>query len=195
MTTSEAGLYEGPLHQLARSAWQSVLVTGILSIVLGILVLIWPGPTLVVAGILFGIYLIVSGILQMVAAFGTHASAGLRVLAFVSGAVSFALAFFCFRSIGNSVLLLAIWIGVSWLFRGITLLAAAISDSDMPSRGWQIFYGIVLAIGGGVLISWPIESIATLTIVTGWWLIFLGVFEVFGSFQIRSQAKATPSAL
>src|SRR5690242_1004898 len=57
--------FEGPLHLLARTAWQVVLLTGVASLVLGILVLVWPGPSLVAAGILFGVYLIVSGVLQL----------------------------------------------------------------------------------------------------------------------------------
>jgi uncharacterized membrane protein HdeD (DUF308 family) len=49
---------EGPLQTLARSAWQSVLVTGLLSVILGVMILVWPGKTLLVAGVIFGIYLV-----------------------------------------------------------------------------------------------------------------------------------------
>ncbi|RDI49354.1 HdeD family acid-resistance protein [Nocardia mexicana] len=196
MTTSNKGAFEGPLHQLARGAWQSMVVIGILSVVIGIMVLVWPGPTLLVAGILFGIYLLVSGILQLVAAFGAHVSTGWRVLSVISGVLSFILAFFSFRHIGDAIVLLALWIGISWLFRGIAVLVAgAESPSGMPGRGWSIFYGIVLLIGGIVLVVWPISSIVTLTLVAGWWLIFMGVMEVIYAFQVRGAAKHTPSEL
>ncbi len=61
MTTSEHAVTEGPLHQIARSAWQLLLLTGILAATLGVVVLAWPNKTLVVVGFLFGIYLVVSG--------------------------------------------------------------------------------------------------------------------------------------
>jgi hypothetical protein len=60
--------------------------------------------------------------------------------------------FFCFRDKVESILLLALWIGISWLFRGFTLLAAALSFDHLPARGWQVLSGVVIVIGGGVLI-------------------------------------------
>ncbi|MFF0494074.1 HdeD family acid-resistance protein [Nocardia sp. NPDC003482] len=192
MATSDS-VYEGPLHQLARSAWQSLLVIGILSVIVGILVLAWPGPTLVVAGILFGIYLLVSGILQLVAAFGPHVSTGWRVLTLISGVLSFILAFFCFRSIGDALVLLALWIGISWMFRGITaLIAGAEGAPGQTGRGWSIFLGVMLIIGGIALVVWPIHSIAALTLVVGWWLIFIGVMDVVYAFGVRSAARNAP---
>ncbi|MGR7000290.1 DUF308 domain-containing protein [Yinghuangia aomiensis] len=43
------------------SAWQAMLVMGIASFALGLIVLVWPGPSLRVVGVLFGVYLLVSG--------------------------------------------------------------------------------------------------------------------------------------
>jgi uncharacterized membrane protein HdeD (DUF308 family) len=79
--------------------------------------------------------------------------------------------FFCFRDKLESILLLALWIGISWLFRGFTLLAAALSFDHLPARGWQVLSGVIIVIGGGVLIISPLDSIAILTLVAGWWLI------------------------
>ena len=87
---------------------------------LGVIVLAWPGKTLLVAGVLFGIYLVVSGVGYVFAAFGTHAGAAMRVLSFLTGVVSLVLGFFCFRDKLESILLLALWIGIGWLFRGVT---------------------------------------------------------------------------
>lgn len=89
--------FEGPLHALSRAAWQVVLLTGVASLILGVLVLVWPGASLAAAGVLFGLYLLVSGIFQLVSAFGTHRTTSLRVLAFISGALSIMLGLFCFR--------------------------------------------------------------------------------------------------
>ncbi|MGW4353006.1 HdeD family acid-resistance protein [Nocardia sp. NPDC004582] len=189
MTTSKEGVFEGPVQTLARSAWQSILVTGILSVVLGILILVWPGPTLVVAGVLFGIYLLVSGVFQLIAAFGLHVSAWMRVLSFITAILSFILGFFCFRNEFQAIGLLALWIGITWIFRGTAVLVAAMSDSAVPGRGWQILFGILLIVGGGLLIVEPFRSITTLVVVVGCWLIVIGIFEVISAFQVKSTAK------
>ncbi|APA98618.1 HdeD family acid-resistance protein [Nocardia seriolae] len=195
MTTSKEGVYEGPVQALARSAWQSILVTGILSVVLGILVLVWPGPTLVVAGVLFGIYLLVSGVFQLIAAFGLHVSAWMRVLSFITAILSFILGFFCFRNEFQAIGLLALWIGITWIFRGTAVLVAAMSDAALPGRGWQILFGILLIVGGGLLIVEPFRSITALVVVVGCWLIAIGIFEVISAFQVKSRAKDVPAGL
>ncbi|MEU4150493.1 HdeD family acid-resistance protein [Streptomyces sp. NPDC026659] len=187
--------FEGPLHALSQAAWQVVLLTGIASLILGILVLVWPGATLLAVGVLFGVYLLVSGVFQLVSAFGTHKKTSLRVLAFISGGLSIVLGLFCFRGPMQSILLLALFIGIGWLIRGVTQTMAAISDSHMPARGWHIFLGIVTFIAGIVLIDSPFESIAVLTLVGGWWLIVVGIVEIITSFSIRSRAKKIPKTV
>lgn len=134
---------------------QVVLLTGVASLILGVLVLVRPDATLLAAGVLFGVHLLISGVLQLVAAFGTHRTTALRVLAFISGALSLLLGPFCLRGPMRSVLLLTLWIGIGWLIRGITQTLAAASDRSMPARGRQIFLGALTFAAGIVLIDSP----------------------------------------
>ncbi|MCL6668323.1 HdeD family acid-resistance protein [Streptomyces panaciradicis] len=193
-TASEPPL-EGPLHALSRAAWQVVLLTGVASLVLGVLVLVWPGASLLAAGVLFGLYLLVSGVFQLIAAFGTHRSTSLRVLAFISGALSILLGLFCLRGPMRSILLLALWIGIGWLIRGITQTLAAAHDKEMPARGWQIFLGVLTLVAGIVLIDSPFESVAVLTLVSGIWLVAVGIVEIITAIRIRGRAREVPQAL
>ncbi|MEU8791899.1 DUF308 domain-containing protein [Streptomyces sp. NPDC048643] len=187
-TDPDGPLLEGPLHLLSRSAWQAVLAAGVAALALGVIVLIWPGASLLVAGVLFGLYLVV-------AAFGTHVATSLRVMAFISGALSIVLGLFCFRGATQSILLLALWIGIGWLFRGITQTLVAASDPSVPARGWQIVLGIISFLAGVVLIVSPFESVAVLTVVGGIWLIAVGITETVVAFRIRSGARAIPRSL
>ncbi|MFG2606891.1 HdeD family acid-resistance protein [Streptomyces sp. NPDC048514] len=184
--------FEGPLHSLSKAAWQTVLLTGIASLILGVLVLVWPGASLRAAGVLFGLYLLISGVFQLASAFGTHRTTSLRVLAFISGALSIVLGLFCFRGPMQSILLLALWIGIGWLIRGITQTLAAVHDPRMPARGWQIFLGILTFIAGIVLIDSPFESVAVLTLVGGIWLIAVGIVEIITAFRVRGRADRLP---
>ncbi|BDT90779.1 MULTISPECIES: HdeD family acid-resistance protein [Nocardia] len=192
MTTNS--VVEGPLQSLARRAWQTVLLTGVLAVILGILILVWPDITLQAAGIVFGIYLVVTGFLQLIAAFGAPASAGLRVLSFIIGVLSIVVGVFCFRDELASILLLGLWIGIGWLFRGIALLAAAISEPAMPGRWWQVFFGVVTAAAGVVLIVWPVRSVATLAVLAGVWLIILGIMEIVVAFGVRRDVRTVGAA-
>jgi uncharacterized membrane protein HdeD (DUF308 family) len=170
---------------MLQHLWKSTLLSGILAVILGILALTWPGITIVVAAIFFGAYLLVTGFAQVVFAFSLHVSAGGRVLLFISGAAALILAVLCFRSLAQSILLLAIWIGVGFIFRGVATAVSAISDPTLPGRWWEIFIGGISLVAGVIMLASPFQSIATLTVVVGIWLIVIGVFEVVSSFGIR----------
>jgi uncharacterized membrane protein HdeD (DUF308 family) len=183
-----------PAEKLSRNAWLWVLAEAVASIVLGVLILLWPGATVLVAAGFFGAYLIISGILQLVFSFGTHASGSARVLAFISGALSVILGVFCFRSALQSIVLLALWIGIGWMFRGIALVVAAASDPAMPARGWQIALGVLNALAGVVLIVSPLESTLVLAVLGGITLIVLGVTEAVTAFGLRRITRADTAA-
>ncbi|WP_336085603.1 HdeD family acid-resistance protein [Nocardia sp. SSK8] len=186
MTTNT--VLESPIAALAKKTWQTILVTGVLAVVLGIIILVWPGPSLLVAGVLFGIYMVVSGIFQLIAAFTHLPSTSFRVLSFISGVLSLIIGVFCFRDDITSIVLLGLFIGIGWLFRGVAMLFAAIADKGVPGRGWQIFYGLLSAIAGVVLIVWPISSVATLVLVVGIFLIIIGIMEIITAFGVRKDA-------
>ncbi|WP_328466197.1 HdeD family acid-resistance protein [Streptomyces sp. NBC_00448] len=186
MTHLSGDVPGGALGALARSAWQVLLTAGIAAIVLGVIVLAWPHSTLLVVGILFGVYLVASGILQLAGAFGPHVPGGMRALSFVTGALSVLLGLICFRGAAESLLLLALWIGFGWLLRGIMMIAVAVSTEDLPARGWQVFFGAITLVAGIVLIVSPFGSLTALTIVSGVWLIVLGVAEVVHAISLRS---------
>ncbi|KUO10530.1 HdeD family acid-resistance protein [Streptomyces sp. DSM 15324] len=189
----DAPLTEG-LGALANMGWQILLTTGLATIALGIVIFAWPEETLQVVGVLFGIYLLVTGVFQLAAAFGTHVPRHLRVLHFLTGALSVLLGLICFRGTLQSVFLLALWIGFSWLLRGIMVTAAAASAEDMPARGWQLFYGIISVLAGIVLIVSPFTSIAALTLAVGVMAVVLGVVEVFQAIRMRVEVgRLAPS--
>jgi uncharacterized membrane protein HdeD (DUF308 family) len=164
-------------------------LSGVLSLALGVTVLAWPQISVLAAAIAFGVYLLITGGAQVVFAFSLHVSAGSRILLFISGAASLILAVLAFRHFGNAVLLLAIWIGVGFIFRGVATTVSAISDPDLPGRGWSIFIGVISLLAGIVVMASPFESIVTLALVVGIWLAVLGIFEILSAFRIRKAVE------
>ncbi|WP_413802935.1 HdeD family acid-resistance protein [Streptomyces iranensis] len=184
---SEEGTpYATMQNMLSNTTWQVLVTAGLVAIALGIMVLAWPGPSLVVIGALFGAYLLISGIFQLAGAFGSHIPRNLRVLSFVTGALSVLLGLLCFRAPAQSILLLALWIGFAWLIRGVMQTAMAISGEGLPARGWQLFLGVLTILGGIILIVAPFGSITALTVVAGIWLLALGIIEIMHGIQLRT---------
>jgi uncharacterized membrane protein HdeD (DUF308 family) len=184
-----------PVPSLLPHLWKSALLSGVLSLIVGIVVLAWPGISILAAAIAFGVYLLITGIAQVAFAFALQVSAGSRILLFISGAASLILALLAFRHFGQgyAILLLAIWIGVGFIFRGVATTISAISDPHLPGRGWSIFVGVISLIAGIVVLASPFESIVTLAIVVGVWFVVIGVFEIVSSFGIRKASHTLTS--
>jgi len=174
-----------------RRLWKSTLALGVLTLVVGAAVLVWPGQSIVVAAALFGVYLLASGIAQVVAAFTVYAPAASRVLLFISGALSVVLGVFAFRDFddGAAVWLLTLWIGIGFIFQGVASSVLAISVPKLPDRGWYIFVGFLTVIAGMVVLVWPISSIMALAIIAGVWLVVMGTAEIVWALSARSTAK------
>ena len=174
-----------------RHLWKSVLSLGVLTLIVGAAVLVWPSPSIVAAGILFVVYLLASGVAQVIAAFTVQSRAASRVLLFISGALSIALGVFAFRDFddGAAVWLLAVWIGVGFMFQGVSETVLAISFKELPYRGWYVLMGVVAVIAGVVMLASPISSIAVLSIVAGVWLVVIGTTEIVWAVNVRGTAK------
>jgi uncharacterized membrane protein HdeD (DUF308 family) len=170
-------------------AWWWPAIFGVISIIAGVLALAWPGPTLIVLAVLFGIELIVWGLFRLVGAltFG-EAGGGARTLWAILGILSLLIGFYALRHIVITVLSLGLLLGIFWLVDGIGLLVSAVEHRDMPGRGWSIFSGILGIIAGLVLLVWPALSILTLAILAGIWLIVVGVMQISVAVQLRRLA-------
>ena len=169
-------------------AWWLLLFGGIISLGVGIMALVWPGKTIVVVAILFAIYLIISGIFEIVRSFASGLTGGTRVLLLITGVLSIILGVFAIRSALNAAELLAIFIGIAFLFRGFGSLFLGFDSKE--GRGWNIFFGIIMLIGGVVILVQPLISVVTLAWVVGIWLIVIGIYEIIAAFIVRSRTKA-----
>jgi uncharacterized membrane protein HdeD (DUF308 family) len=180
-----------------RGISTAAILSGFLSVVLGVVILAWPEPSVVAAAVLFGVYLVVSGVAQVFLAFSLPISAGSRFLNLISGVASVSLGILAFRHFGQgyAVLLLAIWVGVGFIFRGVSVTASAIAVPQFPGRGWAIFFGFIGIIAGFVVLAYPFDSIETLALVVGACLIILGEVEVGTGVGMRRDVKKAENSV
>ncbi|MFI6587981.1 HdeD family acid-resistance protein [Embleya sp. NPDC050493] len=152
-----------------------LLVLALASVVLGAVVLAWPTQTVRVVAVLFGLYLLVSGLMQLALSAGALFSGGMRAVLIVSGLLSVVLGIVCLGGGSRSVTVLAVLIGIGWLVRGIAELAGAAATGGLPGRGWVVFFGIVDIAAGIVLIAAPVSSTKVLAVLAGIVLVVLGL--------------------
>ncbi len=188
MTT---GMRRDPADLVARVGrhWGWLLAFGIITVGIGIAALVWPGRTLVVVAVLFGIQLIVLGIFRFAAAFATDdLTGGTRVLYALLGVLSLIIGLYAVRHILITLLALALLLGIFWIVSGTVELFTAVSHREMPNRAWNAVMGIISVLAGIVLLVYPGISLLVLAVVVSVWLLIFGIMQITLAFRIRSLA-------
>jgi uncharacterized membrane protein HdeD (DUF308 family) len=182
----------GVMQDLADH-WGLVVVLGIVSIILGLLVIAYPGATIVTVAIFFAAWLFVTGIYEVIVSFTRDGDTAMRVFHAIIGVLSVIVGFALLRSPFQSVEVVIFVIGIFWLVQGIMTFVAAFSVKQ--GRNWGIFIGILGILAGIVILVYPIDSAVTLALIGGIWLVILGIMQIVAGFQIRrARNLLAPSA-
>jgi uncharacterized membrane protein HdeD (DUF308 family) len=92
---------------------------GVIGILAGIVAFVWPGQTFIVLAAILGWYLLFRGLFDIVNSFVNH-GADFWWLELIVGIAEVLVGFWAVGYPGNSAVLLALWVGVGALARGIT---------------------------------------------------------------------------
>jgi uncharacterized membrane protein HdeD (DUF308 family) len=178
---------------LARN-WWAVALRGLVAILFGLIALVIPGAVLLSFALLFAAYLIVDGVLGMIAAVRAashHERWGLLLFeALVNIVVGAIAAVFPAAAVAGFVLVLAIWA----LVTGVLMVAAAFRLHVSHGRWWLVFAGVVSVVWGVLLLLAPFMGAVVLT----WWLgayaIIFGISLLILGFHLRSQHPSDAAA-
>src|SRR5215471_661792 len=178
-----------PADTVARVSghWGWVLGFGIITLAIGIVDLTWPGRTLVVLAVLFGVQLIVMGVFKFARAIASDdlTSSG-RVMLALIGVLSLIIGLYAVRHVLITLIALALLLGIFWIVSGAIEIFMALSHREMAHRGWNALMGIISVLAGIVVLSYPGISLLVLAIVLGAWLIVFGAMQVTLAFRVRS---------
>lgn len=166
--------------------WQQVLV-GVLSVVFGVVVWIWPSETLYTFAVLVGIWLIVLGVSRLVSAFmyvpdrttGQHVLSGVAgVLYIIGGAI-------CLRHLVVSLALIAVFVALQWLLTGIADLTFAMHNQG-AERVWLIISGVLSLILGLIFLSLPGLSLRFFLVFTAVTALIVGIGQITAGIRLRA---------
>lgn len=165
--------------------WQAA-VRGILAIIFGILVLVWPGISLLVLVYLFGALALVNGFLALIAAFQ------LRPILFsvwplvLEGLAGIAIGLLTFFWPGITSLVLLLLIAIWAVVLGICEIAAAFSSNASAGERWMTgIAGAFSIIFGILLLLQPRAGLLAVVWLIGFYAIIWGIVLISYSMQRR----------
>jgi len=172
---------------LARN-WGVVALRGLLTILFGILVLIWPEISLVLLIAFFGIFALIGGILALLAAFrGRQADEGWAIFLALEGLAGIAAGVIAFLWPRITAVALVYLIAFWAIARGIFEIISAVQLRREIENEWLLGLAGLLSIGFGVLLAlWPGPGLLAILWIIGIYAIVLGVLQLFLAFRLRS---------
>ena len=180
-----------PLSDLGHAGWL-VMAAGAISIVAGLLAIVYPDITLTLLAIFGGINLIVMSVLGLVDAFSRSADGGSRALSAIFGVLSLIAGLLLLRRPGETlvalVLILGIWLVVSGavhLFRGVV---------QRDGRALQLFVALCEIVLGAVILSVPGPSLRTVAVIAGIGFVLRGALAVYTGWQLHAAGDALAAA-
>ncbi len=176
--------------------WLLPVGFGVAGVVLGVLVVIWPGHTVSALTLLFGLYLLLTGVYRFVTAVqlkGVEPVA--RVVAIVLAVLSVAFGVLCVARPFHTASTLALVIGAFWLASGaLTVFGAWQRSRRTPGRSPGLAGGVFAIIIGLLIMAFPGASLVVLAWILGCWLIFFGFSAIATGLTARKLLERARNA-
>jgi uncharacterized membrane protein HdeD (DUF308 family) len=171
---------------IGRSWWLWILF-GVLSVLAGAIALINPGLSLLAIAILFGCYLIVAGVFDLLAGVSAQdVDATRRIFAVVLAILSLIAGVVCLLRPGTGIFALVIVIGVFLVISGVIQIVGAVSD-DLPWLTGGL--GLVNLVLGIVILAAPDLGLITLALLFGIGLVVRGAVAIAAGVHLRRLAS------
>ena len=168
--------------------WWVLLIFGVLSMLIGALLIFWPGATLTVVTTIVGLFMIIVGVVRFfMAIFGS--SVDNRWLLALIGIIGVVIGIIVMRNPETTIKVIVLVTAIFWVVLGMVDFFRGLTDANLPDRGLRIGFGALTALFGVVLLVWPDVTVTVFAVLVGIYIVVLGIFEVIAAFQLKN---ATP---
>ena len=163
----------------SSTPWGLALAIGVIAVVFGAVVIANPFDSLRTVTALIGVFLIVAGVIGLVAGRG-HGAVGFSgpIVAVIGGVILLFLP-------GVTLKVAAVAVGVILLVWGVVTALAAWRERGRTTGG-SMAGGVVLAVLGLVVIVWPGPTLSLLTLLFGIAVLVFGVAMIVQAIRMRS---------
>ena len=172
-----------------RLLWWLALAGAVTSVVVGALMVFWPEATLYIGAVLFGLWLIVHGIVNVARAIISTVGdgPGMRALEAVIGIVFIGAGIVCLRHLVLSIVAVATVIGLMWVIGGIVRIASAFTPRySGAARAAVAVFGAITVAGGLIVLVWPKMTLLAVVVFTGVWMIVMGLVQLVVVIRLRA---------
>ena len=172
-------------HGDLKKGWWLPAVSGVFSVIVGGMLIFWPGATISVVTAIVGFFMIVTGVIRFFVAV-LDSPAEDRWLMALAGIIGIVLGVIVMKNPEGTIKVIALIVAVSWLISGLVDFFRGLINPSLPDRSIRIAFGLMSALFGVVILVWPAITIGVFAVVAGIYSVFFGVLEIVASFQLKN---------
>jgi uncharacterized membrane protein HdeD (DUF308 family) len=173
------------LEYMARN-WGVILARGIVAVLLGVAVLVWPSAAATTLVYLWGAYAVADGVMSLIMAFQSWPAMSNRWIMGLQGVVGIVAGIIAFVWPGMTAVAL-IYVVAFWaIFIGILEVIAAVElRKELTGEFWLGLSGVLSVVFGVLLFIYPSSGLLSLMWLLGIYAIVDGVSRIVLSLQLR----------
>ncbi len=174
------------VRALCKRTWWVFLLSGIASVIFGVLAILNPGVALAVLALYLSAWLLVDGVVNIVGALGNRDKDG-WVLMLVMGVLGVLVGGYALLNPPVSIVAFLYVVSFIAVFLGITLISLGRKVREEIEREWVLYLTGALSVVFGVLILLqPASGAASVVWMIATWAIIIGLLRIFFAFFVRN---------
>ena len=168
--------------------WWLLLLAGLLLVAGGIVVFCNPVESYLTLSIMFGMLMLVTGIVELVVASTSRNYFAMRGYSIIGGICDLLLGVLMCCYPGMTLVLLPVMLGVYMLYHSFMIIGfgSDLQAFRVPGAGWSIVMGILLLLLSIFVLINPFSiGIGAVIVLTGVSMLLLGAAFVAGAFRLK----------
>ncbi len=182
-----------PMAGISKMSWTVVLGLGVGLLILGILMMVYPEPTLTIVVWLIGAVALFFGIFAVISYFTAKSeekNLGWLMLGLVGVAFGIIILVYPDMTVKFLMFLWGLWL----IITGIVMLFAGLMAKDMKDTRWlMVIGGILSLIVGSIFVIEPYDGAVALVWVIGLFTIIYGIIFIVLGIRLHSAESKAPA--
>lgn len=179
-----------------KELWWLLLLSGIALLFFGLAAVVWPEMTLNSLAFIFAVYVIVSGIIDMLVSLGAMAQNRAWFLTLILGVIEIAAGVYVLKTPGMALEAFVYTAGLVFMAQGIfSIIVSFVDTADAGIRILEIVSGILGIVAGFIMFRNPVTAGLTFVWVLGVYGLIAGTIRIATALSLRHTVEELETAV
>lgn len=176
-------------QEFMKNYWWMLLIRGIVALLFGFAAIFWPGLTLLTLIYLISIFLLVSGLVDIVVGIASVGKGTRWFLTLLMGLLQLGFGVYFVRHLGVTVATFILLAGFILILRGVLeVVAAFLEEATATEKTMMIIGGVIAVLAGVIILMQPATTIAFVWIL-GLYALITGPLWIATALDVKAAVK------